>query len=159
MKIRNGFVSNSSSSSFIINIKDKKEIDFSEIIDWEYTRTKEDEPVFNEDLINNHLNYAFSKISPINLKIRAASRYIKYEDPLYSEISYVRHNMNEVEALEFYEKYKDKIEELWDDHLSYNDSDTLIIGEMEDNDKIEKLIHNSDLYFKDEFEYATISNH
>ena len=159
MKIRKGFVSNSSSSSFIINIKDKTEIDFSEIMDWEYTRTNDGGSIFNEDLISDHLNYAFSKINQINLKIRVASRYIKYEDPLYNEISYARHNMNESEALEFYEKYKDKIEEFWDDFIPYNDSDIIIIGEMDDSNKIEKLIHNSDLYFKDEFEYATISNH
>ena len=152
MKTRIGFVSNSSSSSFILNIGKMEEIDFSEIIDWEYTR-QDDTPIYNEEDINIHLNGSFSKCDIIQIKCLIAQEKLEYGDPLYNKI-YYRSDYSKL-----YEEFKNEIDKLCDGTNFINEDCNYIIGEMDDHHKIEQLIHNRELYFKDNIDEYVISYH
>jgi hypothetical protein len=160
MKKRNGFVSNSSSSSFIINLGPTDTID--DLEDWIdfnvssniYEDIKADD-IYNTESIISHLKSSFSKISLFDIKFMAFFKEFD-KKAYYGKDQNLKNDLNLYykDSDAFIEKYRSEIEEY---DITGDESDNIYIGEMDDHHPIEMLIHNNDIEFK--CHTIVISNH
>jgi len=148
MKKRNGFVSNSSSSSFIINLGASTIDELEHFMDFnvdgeDYDITVDD--IYNKENIISHLKSSFEPITLFELKLKGfwkdfEKQYYwakpRNEEKLADISLYYKDN----DA--FLEKYKAEIEAY---DVTGSEEDNLYIGDMDDHHPIERLIHNNDI--------------